>query len=232
VISEFQMRSALRTKAMALTVATTGAVSLSANATGYARTTGSFLTDGFAPGMEAIAAGFANNGPLVITEVTALTIAAKRVIATTVGGVTTYALAAPPVEVAAGGRSLIVGLPSLRAWENKAFQPTAGIPWVREEFSPGPVTQRSMGPFGTLIAAPQYTLHISVPADTGLAPVRYTDAARVLFAPRTQIALANGDTLRVHADTAPYTGPLLESQPGFSEQPFVIPLWLETRNVI
>lgn len=233
MISEFQMRTALRTKALALQVAATGSISLSANATGYARTTGSFLADGFAPGMEAIAAGFANSGPVVITDVTALTLTAKRVIATTVSGVTTYALAAPPVESAAGGRSLTVGLPSQRAWENKHFEPTAGIPWVREEFSPGPVTQLSVGIGGsTLIAAPQYTLHISVPADTGLTPVRYNDAARVLFAPTTQIPLTNGDTLRVHADTAPYAGPLLESTPGFAEQPFVIPLWLETRNSI
>lgn len=232
MISEFQMRSALRTKAMALSVAGTGSISLAASATGYTRTTGSFLTDGFAPGMEAIAAGFANNGPVVITDVTALTLTAKRVIATTVNNVTTYSLAAPPVESAAGGRSLTVGLPSQRAYENKSFQPTIGIPWVREEFSPGSVTQITMGPFGTLIAAPQWTLHISVPENTGLTPVRYNDAARVLFAPMTQIPLANGDTLRVHADTAPYTGPITESKPGFSEQPFVIPLWLETRNVI
>lgn len=232
MISDLQMRLALRSKAMTLAVASTGSITMSATSTGYARTTGSFIADGLAEGMEVIVAGFANNGPAVITSVSALSIAARRVIATTANGVTTYTLAAPAAESAAAGRSLTAGLPSQRAWTNKSFQPTAGIPWVREEFSSGPNDQRSVGPNGTLIVEPQYTLHVSVPADTGLTSVRYTDALRVLYAPRTQITLGNGDTLRVRADTGPYVGPELESQPGFVANPFVIPLRLETRNTI
>jgi hypothetical protein len=56
---------------------TTGSQTLSATATGYARATGSFVTNGFAIGDEITASGFAtaaNNGRSVVTAVTATTI--------------------------------------------------------------------------------------------------------------------------------------------------------------
>lgn len=217
MISEVQMQLALRAKALQLVVATTGTMSLAATTTGYTRATGSFLTDGFAPGMEVTPTGFATNTPRVITAVSALAI--------TVSGSLT-------AEAAAGGRSLTVGLPTSRAWENVAFQPVAGVPWVREEFLPGPTSQETIGPFGELEATPMYALYVNVPAETGLTGKRYVDALRVLFAPRTQIALSTGDTLRVRADTGPYAGQLQQSQPGFATQPFTIPLRLRTPNSI
>ena len=211
------MQLALRSKAMTLVVATTGSVTLSATATGYARTTGSFVTDGLYAGMEITPAAFATNTPRVITAVSAL--------AVTVSGAVTP-------EVAAGGRSLTVGLPTSRAWENVAFQPTAGVPWVREEFLPGPTAQVTIGPLGELEATPMYALYVNVEAETGLTAKRYVNALRVLFAPRTAIVLANGNTLRVRADTGPYAGQLQQGQPGFSTQPFTIPLRLRSANVI
>lgn len=232
MISEVAMQLALRAKAMTLVVATTGATSLSATSTGYARTTGSFITDNFWPGMEILPAGFANNSRAVITEVAALTITAQRIVATTAGGITTYSLAAVTAEAAAGGRSLSVGLPSQFAIENRAFQPTANIPWVREEFIPGPSSQETMGPLGELESTPMYALYVNVAAETGLTAKRYVDALRVLFAPRTPITLADGHTLRVRADTGPYAGQLQQSTPGFATQPLTIPLRLRTPNVI
>lgn len=217
MIDEIAMQLALRSKAMSLVVATTGAVSLSATSTGYARTTGSFVTDGFTAGMEVVPAGFATNTPRVITLVSAL--------ALTVSGAVTP-------ETAAGSRSLTVGLPSQRAWENIAFQPTAGVPWVREEFIPGPTEQITMGPQGELEATPMYALYVNVAAETGLTAKRYVQALRVLFAPRTQIPLSTGDTMRVRADTGPYAGQLQQSQPGFAVQPLTIPLRVISANVI
>lgn len=217
MISEVAMQLALRAKALTLSVATTGVMSLSATSTGYARTSGSFITDGFHPGMEVTPAGFATNTPRLVTIVSAL--------ALTVSGSVTP-------EVAAGGRSLAVGLPSSRAWENVAFQPTAGVPWVREEFIPGPTQQITIGPNGELEATPMYSLYVNVAAESGLTAKRYVDALRVLFAPRTEITLSNGDTLRVRADTGPYAGQLQQSQPGFAVQPLTIPLRLRTPNAI
>lgn len=211
------MQLAMRARARTLSVATTGLIALSATATGYARAGGDFQADGFWPGMEITPAGFATNVPRVITDVSALEL--------TVSGSVTP-------EVAAGGRSLTVGLPSQQAWENVAFQPTAGVPWVREEFLPGPTAQVTLGPLGELEATPMYALYVNVPAETGLTVKRYVNALRALFAPRTAIALANGDVLRVRSDTGPYAGQLQQSQPGFAVQPLTIPLRIRSFNLI
>lgn len=217
MIDEVAMQLAMRAKALTLSVATTGLVSLSATPNGYARVTGSFLTDGFYPGMEVTPAGFATNLPRVITYVTALAL-------TVLGSVT--------AEGAAGGRSLTVGLPSQRAWENVAFEPTAGVPWVQEQYLPGPSAQVTLGPNGELELTPMYALFVNLPAETGLTVKRYVNALRVLFAPRTAITLANGDVLRVRSDTGPYAGQLQQSQPGFAVQPLTIPFRLRTNNAI
>jgi hypothetical protein len=220
MIDEVMMQLALRTRALTLSVASTGAVSLSATATGYARTTGSFQTDGFWPGMEILPAGFATNLPRVVTAVTPLAITVD----TTVTPMT--------AEGATGGRALTVGLPSSRAWENIAFEPTAGVPWVREEFLPGPSSQVTIGPTGELVVEPQYVLSVNVPSASGLTVKRYVNALRLLFAPRTAITLANGDVLRVRSDTSISAGQLLQGEPGFAVQPFTIPLRLRTQNSI
>ena len=217
MLDEVAMQLAMRAKALTLSVATTGVVSLSATATGYARVAGSFQADGFWPGMEIQPTGFGTNTPRVVTSVLPLAI--------TVSG-------SVPVEAAAGGRSLTVGLPSQRAWENIAFQPTAGVPWVQEQFLPGPTAQVTLGPFGELEATPMYALYVNLPAETGLTVKRYVNALRVLFAPRTAITLANGDVLRVRADTGPYSGQLQQGQPGFATQPLTIPFRLRTANSI
>jgi hypothetical protein len=231
MLDEETIQRALRSRLLTLVVTTTGDTSLAATTTGYMRTTGSFVTDRFAAGMEITPAGFANNSRAVITEVSALTITAKRIVATTVNGITTYALAALTAEAAAGGRSLTVGLPLNRAWENEEFEPTAGIPWVREEFLPGPNEQVTIGPGGDVQGEPQYVIHISVPAGTRLTAKRYTHAAKVLFAPATKITTSGG-TIRVKPKPAPFTGQLLPSQAGFAEQPITFPLEVRSPNVI
>jgi hypothetical protein len=65
--------------------ATTGTVSLSATATGYARTAGSFTTDGFAVGQQVTASGFtnpSNNGSSVIVAITATALTVTKTPAT------------------------------------------------------------------------------------------------------------------------------------------------------
>jgi hypothetical protein len=65
--------------------AATGTVSLSATATGYARSAGSFVTDGFAVGQQVTASGFtnpANNGSSVVTTVTATALTVTKTPAT------------------------------------------------------------------------------------------------------------------------------------------------------
>lgn len=215
------MQLAMRTRALTLSVATTGLVSLSATPTGYARATGSFQADGFWPGMEIVPAGFATNLPRVVTLVTPLALTVNT------------ASGAVPVESAAGGRSLAAGLPSNRAWENgPTFVPTTGVPYVEEQFIPGPSAQVTLGPLGEIEVLPQYQLQVHLPTETGLTVKRYVNALRVLFAPRTAIPLANGDVLRVRADAGPFAGQLQQSQPGFAVQPLTIPFRLRTQNIL
>lgn len=176
-----------------------------------------FLVENFAIGMEIAPAGFTSNTARVITGVTATTITVNATLA---------------AQAAGSGRSLAVGLPSNRSWENIEFQPTAGVPWVWEELLPGPTSQVTIGPTGELENTPMYVLHFNVPAASGLSAKRYTHAARVLFTSRTEIPIANGGTIRVRADVGPFTSQLLQSQAGFAAQSLTIPLRYRSPNSI
>jgi hypothetical protein len=93
-------------------VITTGGTSLSATATGYARASGSFITNGFVPGLQINASGFtnaANNGLSTITAVTATTLTVTKV-----GGTVAEAAASP--------RTLVSSPPppsSLVVWDRR-----------------------------------------------------------------------------------------------------------------
>ena len=118
MIDHYAAQKALRVKLLTLSVATTGSVQISATATGYERATGSFLTDGFLSGMEVGGTGFgetANNAKKTLSSVTALT------------------MTCPNTSVeAVGARTLDVGLPATRAWENINVEPARGSTWIEE----------------------------------------------------------------------------------------------------
>jgi hypothetical protein len=209
-------RLALRTRLLTLSVCTTGSTTLEATATGYTRASGSFLTDGFAPGMEVTPSGFTQTATGVILAVTALTM-------TISGGRT--------VQASGSGRSLAVGLPASRAWENVEFSPTNGVPYVVETYLPGPGRKITLGAFGEIESLPQYVVQVHVPANKGAgAADGYADALLEHFAPETSISISNA-TLRVRGDVAPFSGQLLQSSPGFAAVPVNIPLRLRAANV-
>lgn len=75
---------------------TTGTATLQATATGYSRSSGSFIADGFLEGLPITATGFANpanNGPSVITAVDTTTLTVTKTPATVVEKGTTGAVA-------------------------------------------------------------------------------------------------------------------------------------------
>lgn len=207
-----EIQSALQTALLSLAVCATGLTTLSATATGYARTAGSFLTDGFAPGMEVTPFGFTTNPVDVITNVTALAMTVAN---------------ARSAKVAAAGRSLTVALPTLRLWENvdAGSPPPMGVPYVEEQYLPGPAFIGNDSDMGILEMRPMYAPRVYVPANTGfLADSRYADAITSLFAPGTQFTLASGNKLIVRGDTAPYRGQRSQAAPGWSCIPITIPL--------
>jgi hypothetical protein len=219
VIAHTDLQYALRKKLQTLLVCTTGSVALSATATGYARAGGSFLVDGFQPGMEVAPSGFTFNLFGTITAVTDLTM-------TIAGGRT--------AEVAAGGRSVIVGLPSQQVWENRVFTPTTGAPYVEEQYIPGPKSLDSIGPNGIVTLEPMYSPRIYVPSNTNIgADGRYADAIEALFAPRTLIPLPTGELLYVRGTPAPFRGQRAPSAAaGWSCIPITIPCRVQTTNTI
>ncbi len=218
MIDNLAIQLALRTRALTLSVATTGSMSLSATASGYARTTGSFVTDGFVRGMEVQPTGFTNNPVGTITAVAPLTL--------TINGGRT-------VETSASSRTLSVGLPSDRAWEGVQFTPTEGKPYVGEQYIPGPSSQVTMGPLGDIEFTGLYQLQVNVPANSGIsADGKYADKILNLFPPRTAITLSTGDVLRVRSDVNPYRGQRLYPSPGWAVIPITIPFRLRTANSI
>lgn len=217
---EADIQLALRTHLNTLSVLTTGSVTLSATATGYARSSGSFLTDGFAEGLELVASGFsksANNGAHVVTNVTATELECD-------GG--------NAAESASSGRTLSVGVPSRVAWEGDEFEREPGWPHFEEQFIPGPTPQITLGPLGQLELTPQYQVQVHVPEDRGaLGARRYSDALKKHFTPRTAIAVGS-DTLRVRADGGPFGGQLVRRVPGWIVAPLTFPLRIRTPNTI
>ena len=218
MINHYAIQKALRAKLLALEVCTTGSVQISATATGYARASGSFLTDGFVPGLEVAGTSFgesANNTAKTITSVTAL------------------ALTCPGCTVeAVGARTLTVGLPGNQAWENVELEPTAGDPWVEEQYVPGPMEKITLGSLGELEVLPIYAQKIYVPSGNGVGAARkYADALLTLFAPGTALTVS-GHTVVVRTQPAPYSGQLLQAGPGFATIPITVPIRVRTANSI
>lgn len=209
----------LRNRVLGLSVCTTGSQTLSATATGYARTAGSFLADGFADGMEFSVSGFANNGSRVIDSVTAL-------------NVTTTPATNPPVaETAAAGRTLSVGLPIGRAWSNRRdfSKPPEGRPYIDEDFVPGTHSlitasaQNGMVTEDGLYVIKWYGLEGK--GETGIR--KCVDALKALFTPGTVVG-----NVRVRTDTSVRSGQILPQGNGWALCTVTIPWWALTNNLV
>lgn len=210
---QFSARAHLKT----LVAADSGTTTLGASSTGFTRDSGSWLNDGFAPGMEVTSTGF----PTVLSGVV-------RTVSATLLGVSGLTTAA-----AASGRRVYAGLPTQRSWENEEFEPTQGQPWVREQLLPGPTRQTGVGPMGSVELDPLYVVEIHTPKGIGaLALRRYASAVMTLFTHRTAIPMANGDDLRVRTGTGPFQGQLLNRIPGWATVPVTVPLRVYTHNTI
>lgn len=192
---------ALRTRALTLEVCTTGSTTLGTSAEGFTRTTGSFIADGFFPGMEVTPSGFPFTARAVVTDVSASLLKVR-------GGLTATS--------AASGRTLAVGIPETRGFENRTTVQSSDLaPYIEEEYVPRPpirVTAPAQGAtlreFGLWVVRwyglPGY--------DVG-AIRRSVDAFLALFAPGTTLT-AGDHTLRVDggpAEPGPFAGQLLRS---------------------
>jgi hypothetical protein len=211
---------ACRARLATLDVVTTGSTTLAATTTGYTRSAGSFVTDGFHVGMEILPSGFNANTRQVVKNVAALTLLTDG---------------PPAAETSASSRSLSVGQPEYRAYPNIAFNPAqaSGRPYTEEEWLPGPSTVNTLGSLARYIAEPTYVVKLYGLAGKGPEALdAYTDAILELFAPGTSMSLSTGDTLQVRRNPAPYKGQILNSIPGRAVVTVTIPLWAFTTNAL
>lgn len=194
---------ACRAHLLTLSVCTTGTTNLSSTTTGYARASGSFLTDGFRVGMEVTPSGF--------TTTASMTIRAVDELSMTVDGTVV-------AQGAAGGRSLSVGLPTVRAWENVEAEPVTGQPWIEEQYLPGGAARVTMGQMGDLEGTPVYAIAVRTALGIGTAALRgYTDALITHFAPDTPLTIADG-TLTVRGQPVPAATPATRGETWLASQ--------------
>lgn len=217
---------ALRARLRALSVCTTGATDLVATTTGYTRAAGSFLTDGFRVGMEFLPAAFATNAYHVVKSVTASTI-------TTFDTIT--------AEATASGRSLTVGLPETRIWENEKpvrsgviiEAPTTNRPYVTEEYIPATHRLKTF-PAASGRAMETGLYVVNWYGVSGLGPAGIRDCVTAVlarFTPGTNIT-AGSDTLRISSETAPWADQIRPLASGWSVATIRIPFWAETTNLV
>lgn len=220
MIKHDEVLRALRTALLSLEFATTGVTTLGAIATGFTRTSGSFIADGFASGMEITPFGFASTTPLVISRVEDLRLTVDTPIAT---------------QAAAANRRLVAELPAVRGWVDWPIEPVVGRPYIEEDYLFGPSEQPGVGPYSTVIGEPVYVVRFYVPSGVGfLASAKYVGAMLRHFAPGKAMALASGGVVRVRTNPAPFAGQTLTrtDAPRWSQNPVTVPLRLSALNTI
>jgi hypothetical protein len=204
--------TAFRTRAATLSVATTGSTTLAATAAGYTRSSGSFLVDGFRPGQEVTPAGFSSNTtPALITAVTATLL-------TIDGGRT--------AQANASGRTLTVGLPAFRVYENGPdFEPVTGRHYVTFELLEQPAQLLSFpASLGTREELGLYVFTWYGISGTGAGGLRRcVDALAALFTVGTSLALADGSSVAVRGLDGPFVGQLQQRPAGFALLSLSIP---------
>jgi len=209
---------ALRTRLLTTEIATTGATALAATGTGYTRAAGSFVADGFVHGMEVLPSGFSANDIGIIKTVEAQTI-------------TTYD--PRTAEGADSGRSLTVGIPLLRGWENLAMERIARRWYIDEDYLPGTPIRIGIGAKSFMEDQPAYVLRVEgLPGIGTEAMFTVTQGILDLFPPTLAIILAGGHIVYVRSDVAPYREQMVSRVAGTVEIVITIPLVVRTSNPI
>lgn len=219
MISRSETRLAFRNRAIALVVCTTGAADLAASAVGYTRLAGSFITDGFQVGQEATPTGFTQTDPGVITKVEAQLLSIE-------GGRT--------VQTSGVGRSLTVGLPAQRAWNNLRFVAEKGRPYVEDTFLPGAGSRMVTMPNDGGLREDRGLWILRYYGLTGLASIgidNVVDKILALFAPGTALT-AGSETIRIREDVAPFADDIVPQEKGWSVVSITVHWYAHTRNAV
>lgn len=218
MIDNYAALLALRGRLRDLLVSSTGVTTLGSTTTSFTRPTGSFVSDGFVAGMEVVPSGFADNTPVVINSVTALSMTLDK---------------PRTAEADAAGRSLTVGIPPIRAWENVKVDTPVGRWYIDEDYIPGPVARITASFNGEYETVPMYVVRLSGLAGRSVGALyKVADAILRLFRPDLNFVLPDGTNLRVQSDPAPYRGQVLPGEAGHADIVITIPLRARTRYPI
>lgn len=187
------IRAAFRQRLLTALLATTGVqTNLSANGTSFSRTSGSFITDGFAVGDQIQASGFAqagNNISAIVTEVAAGTLSVNKALVS---------------ESAGASATIKAGLPTGRAWEGVAYQPVTGEPFIDESLNPISSEPRALGAKGTIAHVMTGNVSLAYPSGRGtLAIERMAAVLLTLFQPGTILVYGNSNAVATKAERAP-----------------------------
>ena len=124
-------------------------------------------------------------------------------------------------------------LPVEQSWENVRFVPVAGLPYVEEQFVPGPQFLRGLTSGGMVEQRGMYVILWYGVAETGLGDLTAgRDALLALFPPESVITTAAGDAVRIRGDVAPYAGQIRYDTPGWAYIAINIPWRVFTLNPI
>lgn len=225
MVDQLALQLALRNRALGVSVVTTGSTNLSATSAGYARSAGSFVTDGFYPGMEVLPSGFGvNGGRGVVQKVAALLL-------TIYDGC--------EVEAEASGRTLTVGFPNVRVFDNLPAVdgttvldegPVRDRPFVIEDFIPATHTLETMARNGIVTETGLYVLKLFVKENVGASALRkYVQALKALFAPGQGITVTDAQAW-VSGDVAPFESQIRNDKPGWANITLTIPWVALTTN--
>lgn len=227
---------ALRNRARGLVIATTGIAALSATATGYARSVGSFYDDGFAQGMEIDASGFplaANNATGIITFLSPTVMDVFLFAIALTNAVQTVTRSATVGDAEAAGRTITARYPTMRGWELETITPSAGIPYTEEDFVPAtnvasgiPATTARMNETGL------YVIRWYGIEGIGSKAIRNsTDALLRLFTPGT-LLVAGANTVEIRGETAPVPAQILPQHNGWAVCTSTIPWRCRSLNTV
>lgn len=134
------------------------------------------------------------------------------------------------VHMALRNRAL-PALPAGREWENIAFTPTPGVPFVEEDYVPGTSAliagHRSRG---TVEDTALYVLRWYGVAGQGTATMNSgITSLLALFPPGQTITASDGTVVRVRGDMAPNRGQIINVE-GWAMAPVTIPVRVYTQN--
>lgn len=144
-------------------------------------------------------------------------------------------IARVPAHLALRNRLLTVsGLPASRAWENKAFTPSAGTPYLTDEFAPATSAALSV-PVKSAVVEERglYVVTLYGLANDGISTIgAWADAILAAFAPGTAVTSTANDVIRVRSDVGPFASQIIPMDSGFAVCTIRIPWYAHSQNVI